>query len=113
MPSALTHLGRRGVPSRSVLLVGAIAGGGLAIGYWRGWGAEAFLVVPNSLVIVVYIVGSAAGVRLLAGRARVLPATSTVLCSTLLPFAGISLALPVGVAVAALACRSLIGRVGS
>lgn len=111
MPSALARVGPRGVPTLSVLFVGAIAGGGLVIGYWRQWGAEAFLVVPNSLVIVVYIVGSAAGFRLLAGRARLLAAASTVLCSALLPFAGVSLALPAGIAIAAIAYRSLAGRV--
>jgi amino acid efflux transporter len=113
MPSALARIGPRGVPTFSVLFVGVIAGGGLAIGYWRRWGAEAFLVVPNSLVIVVYIVGSAAGIRLLAGRARLLAATSTVLCAVLLPFAGVSLALPAAVAMAALTYRSLAGRVRS
>jgi amino acid efflux transporter len=105
LPRAMARLNRRAVPAVSILVVGAIAGTGLVLAYLRGWGAEAFLVVPNSLVIVVYLVGMAAGVRLLAGLARLLALVAAVLCLAVLPFAGVSLLIPVAVAAAALAYR--------
>jgi amino acid efflux transporter len=105
LPRPLARLSRRDVPDVSIVAVGAIAGGGLALAYLRRWGAEAFLVVPTSLVIVVYAVGMAAGVRLLVGRARLLAALATLLCLALLPFAGVSLLLPTLVAAAALLYR--------
>jgi amino acid efflux transporter len=105
LPKPMARLSRRDVPAVSILVVGAIAGGGLLLAYLRHWGAEKFLIVPNSLVIVVYIVGMAAGVRLLTGRSRFLAVVAMLLCLTLLPFAGVSLLLPATVATAALAYR--------
>jgi amino acid efflux transporter len=105
LPAAMGRLNERDVPAVAILVVGAIAGGALALAYARGWGADAFLVVPNSLVIVVYVVGMAAGVRLLAGRDRLLAVVAALLCLALLPFAGVALVLPVAVATAAVAYR--------
>src|SRR6266704_1523819 len=76
LPAPMSRLTRRDVPAVSILVVGAIAGGGLLLAYLRRWGAEAFLAVPNSLVIIVYVVGMAAGVRLLTGPARLLAGLS-------------------------------------
>jgi amino acid efflux transporter len=106
LPRPMARLSRRAVPDVSILVVGAIAGGGLLLAYLRGWGAEAFLVVPNSLVVVVYVVGMAAGVRLLAGPGRLLAAVAALLCLAILPFAGTSLLLPTVLALAALSYRS-------
>jgi amino acid efflux transporter len=104
-PSRLAALSGRDVPHVAVLLVGVIGIGGVSLAYVRGWAAEVFLIVPTSLVIVVYLIGMASGVRLLAGRARLLAAAAAALCLVVLPFAGGSLLLPVAVAVAALAYR--------
>jgi amino acid efflux transporter len=109
VPAPMGRLSGRDVPAVSIGVVGSIAGGGLVLAYLRGWGAEAFLVVPTSLVIIVYVVGMAAGVRLLSGRRRLLAATATLLCLVILPFAGVSLLLPAAVAAAALAYRRLRG----
>jgi amino acid efflux transporter len=106
LPAPMARLSRRGVPAASVLVVASIAGGGLALAYLRGWGAEDFLVVPNSLVIVVYVVGTAAGARLLAGRARLLAVAAAALCLAILPFAGASLLVPAAVAAGALLYRA-------
>jgi amino acid efflux transporter len=96
-----------GTPAASIVAVGTIAAGGLVAGYARGWGAEDFLVVPNSLVIIVYVVGMLAGVRLLEGRGRLLAAIATALCLALVPFVGVSLLLPFALAIAALCYRWL------
>jgi glyoxylase-like metal-dependent hydrolase (beta-lactamase superfamily II) len=53
-----------------------------------------------------------AGVRLLRGHGRLLAAVATVLCVALLPFVGVSLALPFGVAAAALLYRWSRRRLG-
>jgi amino acid efflux transporter len=106
-PARMARLDSGGVPTVAVLVVGAIAATGLALGYANGWGAEDFLVVPNSLTIVVYLLGMLAGVRLLRGRARVLAVVAAALCAGLLPFIGVSLAIPAGVAAAAVLYRRL------
>jgi amino acid efflux transporter len=102
LPAQMAHVSRRYVPDVSIGVVGAIALGGLVLAYFEGWGAEAFLVVPNSLVIIVYIVAMAAGIRLLAGVAQVVAAAAALLCLAILPFVGLPLTIPLGVAAAAL-----------
>jgi amino acid efflux transporter len=94
-----------GVPAPAIIVVAVVAGSGLGVGYFRHWGAEDFLVVPNSLVIVVYVVGMLAGVRLLANGARLLAAVATVLCLILVLFVGITLVIPFALAAAALLYR--------
>ncbi len=110
LPAPMSRLTRRDVPAVSILVVGAIAGGGLLLAYLRRWGAEAFLAVPNSLVIIVYVVGMAAGVRLLTGPARLLAGVAAVLCLAILPFAGVTLLIPAAVTAAALAYRHAATR---
>ena len=104
-PRVMARRSRRGVPVVAILVVGGIAGAGLVLAYLRGWGAEAFLVVPTTLVIVVYVIAMGAGIRLLSGRAGVLAAVAALLCLALLPFAGVSLTLPAAVAGGALLYR--------
>ncbi|HMJ01216.1 MAG TPA: hypothetical protein VK488_15395 [Gaiellaceae bacterium] len=106
-PSWMARQNAGGVPNVAVLVVGGIAVVGLGLGYLNGWGAEDFLIVPNSLTIVVYLLGMLAGVRLLRGRARALAVLAAVLCSGLIPFVGVSLAIPAGVAAAAFVYRRL------
>jgi amino acid efflux transporter len=113
LPARMAHLSGRDVPDVAIAVVGAIAAGGLAVALREGWGADAFLVVPNSLVIVVYVVAMAAGVRLLRGSARVVAAAAGVPCLALLPFVGVSLAIPAGVAASALLHSSLRRRAGA
>lgn len=107
LPRPLARLTSRGVPAVSIATVAAIAFAGLVLAYLRDWGAEAFLVVPNSLVIVVYVIAMAAAVRLLSGRARLLAAAGLVPSLVILPFAGVSLVIPAAVAAGALGYRFL------
>jgi amino acid efflux transporter len=100
-PSWLDHLDERGVPARAVLAVGGYAAIGMLLSYVVGWNPEDILVVPTSLGLATYIVGSAAGARLLAGGAKLLAVISMLLCLVLLPFAGAFVSLPVAVAAAA------------
>ncbi len=111
-PRFLAPLDERGVPLRAVFAVSGWAATFLVIAYLVGWGAEELLVVPNSLVIVTYLAGMAAAVRLLAGAGRLLAGIAFALCLALLPFAGVALAIPVAVALAALAYRRFATRAG-
>jgi amino acid efflux transporter len=119
LPTPLAHLNARHVPDVAIAVVSAIAAGGLLLAWLERWGAEAFLVVPNSLVVMVYIAAMAAGMRLLAGSKRVVALVATLLCLAILPFVGVSLAIPAGIAGAALLYStwrrhrlSLVGRDG-
>lgn len=106
-PRWLGTLDDRGVPAPAVLAVGVYAAVGLMLAYVAHWGAEQLLVVPNSLGIATYLIGTAAGVRVLSGRARRLAALSLALCLVAFPFAGASGALPLAVAAAAWSYRHI------
>jgi len=102
-PPALAKVTRDGVPRAAVLAVGGYAGVGLLVTYFAHWGPEKLLIVPNSLVIVTYIVGMAAGVRLLSGKQRWMALFAGLLCLALVPFSGGGFAIPVIVTLLALA----------
>ncbi len=102
-PSWMGGLDRKGVPIRAVLCVGACASGGLVVTYLAGWDATTLFVNPNSLNIAAYVLGTAAGFRLLTGKARWLAALSSLLCLGIFFFAGASILVPFLVACASVA----------
>lgn len=104
-PSVISRLSARGVPRVAVLVVGAIAAAGLVLAFVKGWGADALLVVPNSLVIIVYVIAMVSAVRLLSGRGRMVASVAAVLSAAVLPFVGASLLIPVAVSGAAIVYR--------
>jgi amino acid efflux transporter len=106
-PSWMDHLDERGVPARAVLSVGGLAAIGMLLSYVVGWDPEDIIVVPTSLGLATYVVGSAAGARLLAGGAKLLATISMLLCLAVFPFAGAFVGLPVAVAAAAWLYRRL------
>ena len=105
----LAALSTGGVPVRVVLAVGWYATCGMLLSYALDWGPEDLLGVPTSLGLATYVVGTAAGVRLLAGWSRILAAAALLMCLAMLPFAGVFVLLPIAVAVAALLYRRLTG----
>ncbi len=104
-PRPLSRLDSRRVPRTAVLAVGC-----LAVSYAAGWDAQTLLVVPDSLVIIVYLSATLAAVRLLRGRRRWTGALATVMCCALVPFAGVVLVIPAVIAAAALAYRRLLAH---
>lgn len=100
-PAWLKPLDHHGVPIPSVLLVSGYALVGFVLAYFCGWNADTLLFIPNSLGIATFIVGTAAGVRLLKGKSRWLAATSCLLCLVVFVFAGASVLLPAVVALMA------------
>ena len=111
-PAWLDRLDPHGIPQAAVLTVGGYAALGLVLTYAFGWSTNTLLIVPNSLGIATYLVGMAAGMRLLAGHARWLAAISLLLCLAVLPFAGASVLLPLAVGVAAVLYQRLRYRAG-
>ncbi|HEY2947455.1 MAG TPA: amino acid permease [Micromonosporaceae bacterium] len=107
---ALGRVSSRGVPAAAVAAVGGIAGAALALAVWRGWGAEAYVVLPSSMGLTVYVVGCLAGVRLLRGWSRAAAAVSALACAAIVPFAGVALWAQVTIAAAALTWYVLRGR---
>jgi amino acid efflux transporter len=106
LPTAMARLSRREVPAVSIAVVGAIAAVGLLLAFHEGWGAERFLVVPNSLVIVVYVLAMLAGLRLLSGRTRLLALVAAALSLFIVSFVGASLLIPASVTAGALGYRT-------
>jgi amino acid efflux transporter len=108
-PSWLDNLDERGVPARAVFAIGGLAALGTLLSYSVGWNPEDIIVVPTSLGLATYVVGSAAGARLLEGGAKLLAVISLLLCLVVFPFAGAFVGLPVAVAAAAWLFRRLRG----
>ena len=94
---------------RAVLAVGGYAACGMALSYVLGWEPEDLLVVPTSLGLATYVLGTAAGAKLLKGGGRLLAFFALLMCVAMLPFAGAFVFLLLAVAVAALLYRRLFG----
>jgi amino acid efflux transporter len=113
-PRRLERLDSHGVPRAAVIAVGAVGAAGLAVTLVGRLGAEDLLVVPSSLVILTYVLGMAAGVRLLHGRGRSLAAIGLAMCLAVAPFAGGSLFVALVVGSGAIAYRRLgVGAAGN
>ncbi|MGI3899300.1 MAG: APC family permease [Janthinobacterium lividum] len=87
-PQIFLILDARGIPRSAILFVGGFAIVGLLLSYLTGLDIQRILIVPNVLGIATYVIGMAAGVRLLDGLQRVFAGIGTLLCAALLPFAG-------------------------
>ncbi|HEX4204200.1 MAG TPA: amino acid permease [Ktedonobacteraceae bacterium] len=100
-PQWMSSLNTRAIPVRAILAIGGFAAGGLALCYFLRWEAEQLLVVPTSLGLATYIIGTAAGVRLLSRWKRLVSGGALLLCSIVLPFASASIFFPLILAGAA------------
>lgn len=109
-PGVLAYENQRNTPTYAVLAVAAIAAAGLlgAIGF--GWGTEDFVVVSSVLVLVTYLTGSVAAVRLFTGTPRAIAIAAVVLLVSTLPFTGWHLLIPAGVAVIVMTLHTLRRR---
>jgi amino acid efflux transporter len=96
---------RTGVPTYSVTLLTVLALLMLVVYYVFDFDLQTALLIPSGAAILVYIVGSAAGIRLLRvrGFARVLPWITLVISIGVLPFVGPLLFVGFAVGVAGLA----------
>ncbi len=93
LPKWLDHVdSKSGTPTRSLMLLSGLGLLALALYYFFQVDLQTALLIPSAAAILVYIVGSAAGVRLLGGRGRqrLFPWISLILSIVLLPFVGIA-----------------------
>lgn len=109
LPEVVARISARSVPAGGVLAVGVVAYGGLVLGFVLGWGTETLIVVPSTLVVTVYLLAAAAGVRLLAGLARACAAVTIALTLIVAPAAARHVAIPLVVAAVALTARYGLG----
>jgi len=111
-PRALDHLDRRGVPDRSLALLFGVSFAMLGVYYGLDVDLDTALLIPSGAAILVYVVGSAAGIRLLRGTlaGALLPWTSLLVSLAILPFVGRLALAAIGVGAAGLGWGALRGR---
>jgi amino acid efflux transporter len=96
-PKWLDHVNEKySTPDRGVLLVGMFAGIGLLSTYVFQLSMSDLVYIPNSLGIATYVIGTAAGVKLLRSVIGKIASTiACVLCVGAYPFVGTAISIPV------------------
>jgi amino acid efflux transporter len=105
-PRALAKVDEKtGVPGRAVLALLAICMASLFIFYLLDFGLQSAFLATSGAAILTYVIGSAAGVRLLRGRGarRLLPWASLLVSLAILPFTGALLAVSLAIALVGVA----------
>jgi amino acid efflux transporter len=108
LPRPVARIRRNGVPAGGVATVGIVAAAGLVLAAAMGWGTEALVVTPSTLVVAVYLLAAAAGARLLRGTARACAVATIVLTALVVPAVAEHALIPLVVAVLAVACRRVV-----
>ena len=106
LPGALAKVDQStGVPGRAVLALLAIFMASLLAFYFLDFGLQSAFLATSGAAILTYVIGSAAGVRLLAekGARRLLPWASLLVSLAILPFIGALLAVSLAIVLAGLA----------
>lgn len=102
-PKWLDYLDGNSVPRRSVLFVGIFSVLGLAVSYIFNIGLDKLVFVPNSLAIATYVIGTAAGVKLIKHVfGKIAAFISCILCLAAYPFIGASIIIPLVVIISCL-----------
>ena len=83
---------KSGTPTRSLILLFGLGMLALMFYYFFQVNLQTALLIPSGAAILIYIIGSAAGIRLLGdkGWQRIFPWISLILSIVLLPFVGIA-----------------------
>jgi len=112
LPRSIYHLSRRGVPDRSLILLFCSSMLVLVAYYFFNIDLEVALMIPSGGAILVYIIGSQAGIKLLKERGikRTLPWIALIMSIIVLPFVGIWLFGAIVVAAAAFVCSLIVGH---
>ncbi len=95
-PKYLARLDRRtGTPSRSLALLSGLALMVIAAFYFLNVDLETALLIPSGAAIIVYVIGSVAGIKLLKGGrgGGILPWISLAISLAILPFVGVLLSI--------------------
>lgn len=94
LPRTLGYVdAKTGVPSHSLALLLGLSWLALVLFYFLNVSLETALLIPSGAAILVYVIGSASGIRLLNGRGikRLYPWFSLAISLVMLPFVGILL----------------------
>ncbi|MED0998790.1 amino acid permease [Bacillus mobilis] len=99
-PRYLAHINKkRETPTNAVKVVGYIAIIGLLISFIFHISIDKIVLIPNSLGIVTYIVGTAAGMKLIKNRlGKIFSIVAFICCLVVYPFIGGVILIPVAVA---------------
>ncbi len=92
-------------PRRALLLFAIVAGALLAALAADAFSVDGLIRATSTSFVAVYVTATAAGTRLLSGRARAASATAFVAVLVVFAFSGVYLAVPLAVAVVALSVR--------
>ena len=112
-PKFMAYLDKKtGAPSRSLAVLSGLALSVIAAFYFLSVDLETALLIPSGAAIVVYIVGSLAGIKLLRGgwRGRILPWISLAISLAILPFVGALISVTLVIAACGLVYRKIFGR---
>ena len=104
LPRGLQHIDpRNGAPTRSLVMLSGLSLCMLTLYYFLDVNLQTALLIPSGSAVLVYIVGSAAGVRLLKERGfkRSMPWISLAMSFIVLPFVGTLAFVSIGAALVA------------
>jgi amino acid efflux transporter len=103
---------RTGAPSRSLTLLSGLALSVICIFYFLNVDLETALLIPSGAAIIVYVIGSVAGIKLLKGRkgGEILPWVSLAISLAILPFVGVLLSISLVFAVLGLTYSKIFQR---
>jgi amino acid efflux transporter len=104
-PRALAKIhSKTGVPHRAIALISGSSSISLTLFYFLNVDLETALLIPSGAAILVYVIGSASGIKLLGkkGLKTLFPWVSLAVSLAMLPFVGIWLIVSVAAAVLAL-----------
>jgi amino acid efflux transporter len=89
-PKTLTHINKKNsVPDRSLIMLSGSSIIMLLVYYFLNVDLQTALLIPSGAAIIIYIVGSAAGIKMLPGRkGKALAWMSLVFSAAILPFVG-------------------------
>jgi amino acid efflux transporter len=113
-PRTLTHINEKNsVPDRSLIMLSGCSFIMVSVYYFLKVDLQTALLIPSSAAIIIYILGSASGIRLLPGRkGKALSLISLVFSAAILPFVGKLAAAGIGVGLAGLLYSWLWRRKG-
>ncbi len=92
--------GKTGVPHRSLAMLSGLSSISLLLFYFLNVDLQTALLIPSGAAILVYVIGSASGIKLLEqrGASRILPWISLVVSLVMLPFVGVLLVVSLAIA---------------
>jgi len=110
LPRRFGHLNRHSSPAGGICLVAAVGGAGLILAWIFNWGTQQIVYIPSTLVIFVYLLGTASAIKILSGSSRVIAVIGFILTLVTVPFAVGHVLVPIVIALGALGYRAVAGR---